>query len=285
MTQLHEANADQAASWGGRSGQHWTERQEHMDRQLAPVGAAVFDAVEITTGMRAIDIGCGCGDTTLELARRIGPTGHALGLDISAPMLARARERTPKGAPVEFVQGDATIYAFPPGAADLLFSRFGVMFFADPALAFANIRKGLRKGGRVAFACWREAAINPSLTIAAQEVYKFVPRPAETPPPDAPGPFAFAQEARVRDILGKAGFAQIGVRAVDVDLDVAAGGGLDAAVENALEIGPASRAIDGQPPEIFERAAAAIRTAYAPYAKGNAVLIPAAIWIVTATNP
>jgi ubiquinone/menaquinone biosynthesis C-methylase UbiE len=256
-----------------------------MDIQLAPVGAAVFDACTITPGMRVIDIGCGCGDTTLELGRRVGPSGHALGLDISAPMLARARERTPAGAPVEFAEGDATIYAFPPADADLLFSRFGVMFFADPATAFANMRKGMRRGGRVAFACWRDAAVNPSLGLAVQQVHKFVPPPAETPSPEAPGPFAFARQERVRAILDEAGFADIGIKPVDLDLDVAAGGGLEAAVHGALEIGPASRALNGQPDDIRERSAAAIRAAYAPHLRGKSVLLPAAIWIVTATNP
>jgi SAM-dependent methyltransferase len=255
-----------------------------MDIQLAPVSAAIFAAADIKPGARVIDIGCGCGDTTLELARRIGASGHALGLDISAPMLARASERTPPGAPVEFAEGDATIYDFPPADADLLFSRFGVMFFADPALSFANIRKGLRRSGRVAFACWRDREINPSLWVAAQEAYKIVPPPAPTPP-EAPGPFAFAREARVRDILGQAGFANIALRAVDLDLDVAAGHGLDEAVRGALEIGPASRAADGQPEDIRQRIAVGIRAAYTPYLNGNSVKLPAAIWIVTATNP
>jgi len=284
MPNTHAANSDQVASWNGTAGRHWTEQQEHMDIQLGPISAAVFAATSITPGMRVIDIGCGCGDTTLEIARRVGPKGHALGLDISEEMLGRARERTPAGAPVEFVDGDATIHAFPPADADLLFSRFGVMFFADPVLSFANMRKGLRRGGRVAFACWRDRSINPSLQIAAAEAYKFVPPP---PPmaPDAPGPFAFASNERVIDILGKAGFSDINVQPVDTELDVAAGHGLDEAVRGALEIGPASRAMNDQPPEIRAKAAAAIRAAYTPHVRGNSVLLPAAIWIVTATNP
>jgi SAM-dependent methyltransferase len=284
MAKTHAGNADQIASWNGTAGRHWTEQQEHMDIQLAPVSAAVFAATDIRPGMRVIDIGCGCGDTTLEIARRVGPKGHALGLDISTEMLGRARERTPAGAPVEFIEGDATIYDFPQADADLLFSRFGVMFFADPVLAFANMRKGLRRGGHIAFACWRDRAINPSLQIAAAEAYRFVPPP---PPmaPDAPGPFAFAHKDRVSDILARAGFADIAVQPVDVDLDVAAGRGLDEAVRGALEIGPASRALNDQPPEIRAKAAAAIRAAYARHLKGGSVLLPAAIWIVTATNP
>lgn len=284
MADVYEANADQLASWGGMAGRHWTEQQEHMDIQLAPVSAALFGAIEIRPNMRVIDVGCGCGDTTLELARRVGAGGHALGLDISAPMLARARERTPPGAPVDFVEGDATVHRFPPADADLLFSRFGVMFFADPALSFGNIRKGMRQGGRVAFACWREREINPSLWVAAQEAYKVVPPPPVLPP-DAPGPFAFAGEGRVHAVLGKAGFADIAMRPVDLELDVAAGRGLEEAVRGALEIGPASRAADGQPDEIRKAIAARIRAAYAPHAKGNSVKLPAAIWIVTATNP
>jgi ubiquinone/menaquinone biosynthesis C-methylase UbiE len=211
MTAPHAANADQAAYWNGPGGRHWTDRQEMQDAVLAPVSQVLLQAAAIAPGERVLDIGCGCGATTLDMAARVGPAGHALGLDVSEPMLARARERAPAGAPASFVCADATLYPFEPGRADLLASRFGVMFFAEPALSFANMRKGLRRGARLAFVCWREPRQNPWLMLPLQEAYKFAPRLPELGPED-PGPFSFSSEARVRRILGEAGFSAIALR-------------------------------------------------------------------------
>jgi SAM-dependent methyltransferase len=283
MTAPHAANADQAAYWNGPGGRHWTDRQEMQDAVLAPVSQVLLQAAAIAPGERVLDIGCGCGATTLDMAARVGPTGHALGLDVSEPMLARARERAPSGAPASFVCADATLYPFEPGRADLLASRFGVMFFAEPALSFANMRKGLRRGARLAFVCWREPRQNPWLMLPLQEAYKFAPRLPELGPED-PGPFSFSSEARVRRILGEAGFSAIALRPADLLLDVAVGRGLEAAVEGALAIGPASRALQDQPPDVRAAAGSAIRAALAPYQKGQSVALGAAIWVVTATN-
>jgi SAM-dependent methyltransferase len=280
---LHEGNANQADYWNGQGGRHWTERQELQDAVLAPVSDALFERAAIAAGESVVDIGCGCGATTLEIAARVGATGRVLGLDISTPMLARARERTPPGAPATFIAADATVYPFEAQRMDLIFSRFGVMFFADPALAFANMRKGLRSGGRVVFASWREPRLNPWMMLPLHEAYKFAPRLPELGPED-PGPFSFAIEARVNRVLGEAGFSGIAMEPVDLSLDSAVGRGLDAAVEGVLEIGPTSRALDGQPPEARAAAAAAIRVALAPYLKGGAVPLAGAIWIVTARN-
>ena len=149
MATVHDRNADQAAYWNGAAGQRWMDRQETQDVLLAPISALLLDRTRPGAGERVLDIGCGCGATTIELARRVGATGHVLGVDISAPMLGRARERAPADLPLEFVLADATVHSFEPGRSDLLFSRFGVMFFADPAVSFANMRKALRKGGRL----------------------------------------------------------------------------------------------------------------------------------------
>ncbi|MGD0722971.1 MAG: class I SAM-dependent methyltransferase [Roseiarcus sp.] len=279
----HEGNADQAAYWNGPGGRQWTDRQELQDAVLAPVSDVLFEHAAIAPGERILDIGCGCGATTLEAARRVGPAGAALGLDLSEAMLARARARTPAGAPVSFVVGDASIYSFPPGRADLLMSRFGVMFFADPAASFANMRAGLRHGGRVALACWREPRLNPWLMLPLHEAYKFAPRLPELGPED-PGPFAFASRARVDRVLGEAGFSEFAAHPVDMTLDIAVGRGLDAAVEGALAIGPASRALEDQPAAARAAAAAAIRAALAPFRQGGRVALGAAIWIVTAVN-
>ena len=251
---------------------------------LRPVSDRLIAAADAKPGQRIIDIGCGCGDTTIDFAARVMPGGEVLGLDISEPMLARARERAPSGLPARFVLADATVYDFEPEWADLAVSRFGVMFFADPARSFANLRRGLKPGARLAFACWREAKQNPWMMIPLREAKKHAPPLPETNPED-PGPFAFADDARVRRILSAAGFADIVVTPEDLDLDLAIGRGLDAAVAGALGIGPTSRILDGQPEAVRAAAAADIRKALAERAKGDSVPLGAAIWIVTAINP
>jgi SAM-dependent methyltransferase len=277
----HQQNADQIAFWNGPAGQHWTDRQQAQDTLLAPVSDILIDRAGVKAGERIVDVGCGCGATTLALAEKIGATGHVLGIDISAPMLGRARQMLPAGLPVDFVLADATVHPFVTGSFDLLVSRFGVMFFAEPVLSFANMRRALRPSGRLAFACWREPRDNPWMMTPLQAVYQHVPK-LPRPGPEDPGPFAFASEQRVTSILGEAGFAGIAMERCDLKLDIAIGRGLDGAVETALEIGPASRALEGQPPELRAAASDSIRQALAPFVSGQAVPLPASIWIATA---
>jgi SAM-dependent methyltransferase len=281
---MHADNAAQVEYWNRTAGRRWTDRQEEQDELLRPISDLLMAAAGAEPGLKVIDIGCGCGDTTLDLAARVSPGGEVLALDISEPMLARARERAPAGLPARFVLADATVHDFEPGWADLAASRFGVMFFADPARSFMNLRKGLKPGARLAFVCWREAKQNPWMIIPLREAKKHAPPLPETNPED-PGPFAFADDQRVRRVLGAAGFADIDVAPRDLDLDVAIGRGLDAAVASALGIGPTSRILDGQSEAVRAAAAADIRKALAERAKGDSVPLGAAIWIVTATNP
>jgi SAM-dependent methyltransferase len=281
---LHADNAAQAEYWNGPAGRRWTDRQEEQDLVLRPVSDRLIAAADAKPGQRVIDIGCGCGDTTIDFAARVMPRGEVLGLDISEPMLARGRERAPSGLPARFVLADATVYDFDPEWADVAVSRFGVMFFADPARSFANLRRALKPGARLAFACWREAKQNPWMMIPLREAKKHAPPLPETNPED-PGPFAFADDVRVRRLLSAAGFADIAVTPVDLDLDLAIGRGLDAAVGGALGIGPTSRILDGQPEAVRAAAAADIRKALAERARGDSVPLGAAIWIVTAVNP
>jgi SAM-dependent methyltransferase len=282
--QIHADNSAQAEYWNSNAGQKWTDHQEHQDQVLRPISDRLIAAAEPKPGDRVIDVGCGCGATTIDFAERVGPAGAALGLDVSEPMLRRARERAPRNLPITLELADATVYPFEPEAADLVVSRFGVMFFADPAKSFANLRKGLKPGGRLAFACWREAKQNPFFILPLREAGKHAPPLPETGPED-PGPFAFASEARVRRILGDAGFADIGLEAHDLELDIAVGRGLDAAVRAATTIGPTSRMLDGESEAIRAAATADIRKALAAHARGESVPLGAAIWIVTATNP
>jgi SAM-dependent methyltransferase len=280
----HFQNADQIAYWNGPAGQRWVERQTAQDALLAPVSEALLDRARIEAGERVIDIGCGCGGTTIAIAEKVGPSGHVLGLDVSAPMLARARELSPAGAPIEFVQGDAMVHHFKAVSADLVMSRLGVMYFADPIRAFLNMRTALRSEGRLAFACWRELRDNPWYLLPLQAAYEHVPKlPALAP--NAPDPFAFASREWVEHVLGEAGFRRIRLEEFDTVLDVGGEGGLDDAVQRALEIGPASRALEGQPSELRDLTAVSIRKSLARYAKGQAVTVPASFWIVTAVDP
>jgi SAM-dependent methyltransferase len=281
---IHAENAAQADYWNANAGQKWTEHQEHQDQVLRPVSDRLIAAARPRAGDRVIDVGCGCGATTIQFAERVGPTGSVLGLDVSAPMLARARERAPEDLSITLALADATVHDVASHAADLLVSRFGVMFFADPAKSFANLRTGLKPGGRLVFACWREPKHNPWLLVPLREAGKHAPPLPDTNPED-PGPFAFASEARVRRILGDAGFADIDLEPQDLELDIAVGLGLDIAVRAAMTIGPTSRMLDGQSEAVRAAATADIRKALAAHARGDSVPLGAAIWIVRATNP
>lgn len=277
----HDRNTDQIAYWNGPGGQRWAERKEAQDILLQPILDILIDRAAPKVGERVLDVGCGSGATTIAFARKVMPSGHVFGIDVSGPMLARARQNAPAGLPIDFALADATIHPFVPASFDLLVSRFGVMFFAEPAVSFANLRKGLRRSGRLAFACWREPRHNPFFMAPLQAVYKHVPK---LPPqaPEDPGPFSFASEARVRGILGEAGFIGIEMEPCDLALDIAGGRGLEAALQSGLEIGPSARALEGHPPEVCAAAKESIREALAPFVRGDSVPLPISIWIVTA---
>ncbi len=278
------ANDAEIAYWNGPGAERWLKQQHAHDALLSAVGDILLERSAAAAGEYALDIGCGCGATSIPLARRVAPGGGVLAIDVSAPMLERARQLAPPGLALEFALGDATVYAFPAGRADLLCSRFGVMFFTDPVRSFINMRRGLRAGARLVFACWREPRRNPWMMLPLQEAYRHVPRLPELGPED-PGPFSFASEPRVRGILERAGFAAIELSPLELAFDLALGEGLDTAVETALHIGPTSRALDGQPPALRAAAAASIRAALARHETRGAVALPGAIWIVSAANP
>lgn len=282
--QSDAANADQVAFWNGSAGERWASQQAVQDTIFVPVTELLIEHARPKPGERVIDVGCGCGDTSVVFGKQVGASGHVLGVDISEQMLARAREVAPPDLPVEFALADATTYPFTAGAADLLVSRFGVMFFAEPTRSFANLRKGLRRGGRMTFICWRGPKENPWLMVPLQAVYRHVPR---LPPvgPEDPGPFAFASSERVERILREAGFSDIQIVPHDLSLDIAAGGGFEAAVETAAIIGPANRALEDASPETRAAAIEAVRHDLKPFADGNSVWLGGAIWIVSATAP
>jgi len=275
------ANEEQSTYWNGPPGQRWVAEQESQDKLFTPITAALFETASPRAGEAVIDVGCGAGETTLRLA---AITGRALGVDVSEPLLARARERgQATGSPARFECADATAYDFADEAADLMTSRFGVMFFAEPARSFANLRKGLKPGARLVFACWRDPKLNPWLMAPYAAAIKHAPAPPR-PGPDDPGPFSFADEQRVRRILGEAGFTEVTLTPRDFALDIGVGGGLENAVAKSLAIGPASRALDDQPESVRAEARAEIRAILSEHVRDGAVPLAAAIWIVRARS-
>lgn len=279
MKSKAEFHRDMVSYWNGPGGDRWTGESARTEKMLSRVADLLYPLARAIPGETVLDVGCGLGPTTIELARRVAPNGRAVGLDVSAKMVELARQRAKGVANIEFIAADAATYRFDAPFADLLFSRFGVMFFGDPTAAFANLRTALKPKGRMVFACWRRLSENPWMLKPLLAAYEHVPKlpPAE---PDEPGPFAFADQERVGEILTAAGFAAPRFTPIDLAFDIAGGQGMDAAVHQAMTIGATSRALQDQPKNLVDAAAAAIRQALTPYQKGQTVELPGAVWLV-----
>ena len=276
------ANAAQSDYWNKTAGLTWAAMQAQLDRQIEPLGARAMEGFAAQPGETVLDIGCGCGQTTLALAERVGGSGGVTGADISQPMLevARARPAPAGGAKPRFVEIDAQTGDLGEGVFDGAFSRFGVMFFADPAAAFANIGRALKPRGRLTFVCWRPFAENLWMRAPAEAAASLLP--AMTPPdPNAPGPYAFSDPVKVWDILEAAGFQAIEIRPFDA---VIGGGTLEEATALALRVGPLGGAMR-EHPHLAAPVAKAVRAALAPHETPRGVLMPAAVWIVRAGWP
>lgn len=277
-------NAEQIADWNGAMGQQWARLQRDLDTMVMPFGDAALKAAAPQPGERVIDIGCGCGDTSITLAGRVGSTGSVLGVDVSQPMLEVARARAAQLAcpQLTFREADAAHADLPPGN-DLLYSRFGVMFFDQPVAAFAHMRKALRPGGRCVFVCWRTPRDNPwAMTplMAARKAMNVTPPPAD---PLAPGPFAFADETRLRGILADAGFQ--GVEMERCDVAVSLGATPRAAAEGAVRIGPTSRFAKEMGPDRLPAILEAIERVLAPLADPDGhIAVNGSTWVVSASN-
>jgi SAM-dependent methyltransferase len=271
-------NAAQADYWNAQAGPTWVEFQDQLDRQLDPLGQKAMEALAPQAGEQIADIGCGCGHSSLQLAQRIGGSGAVTGLDISATMLAVARRRAEAaGANAHFIEADVQTADIGAGAFDAVFSRFGVMFFIDPAAAFANIRRALKPGGRLAFVCWRPFAQNTWMLAPFEAAQSFL-KPSPPADPLAPGPYAFADPQRVRGILETTGFSQIAIDPFDVSIG---GGSVDETVGLNMRVGPLGSALK-ENPGVAEDVAEAVRAAVTPYLTPQGVLMPAAVWIVQA---
>lgn len=281
---MESPNTEQIRYWNEEAGQKWVRFQDFLDTQIRPLGRKAMERAALRPGERVLDVGCGCGDTTVEIGQRVSPGGQVLGVDISAPMLERARQRATEAGQtnVAFVQADAQIHAFPPQHYDAVFSRFGVMFFANPVEAFSNLRSATKPAGRLAFVCWQALPENPWMAVPLMAALPLLPAP-ELPNPDAPGPFAFANPDKVRRILEQAGYRSIEFETVRELLALGADAPLEQVVDFLLQMGPTGKLLREVSVDLRQRVAEAVYEALRPYATPQGVRMEGTAWIVTAT--
>jgi SAM-dependent methyltransferase len=271
------SNAEQAKAWDGGEGAYWAAHTEHFDRSIAAYHLPFLDAAAIEAGEQVLDIGCGTGQTTRDAARR-APSGGALGVDLSAGMIAVARRLAVADGlrNVRFEQADAQICPFGEGSFDVAISRTGAMFFGDMHAAFANIARALGGGGRLALLSWQPLPANEwagELTAALS-----AGRDPSAPPPGAPGPFALADPARVRQILTTAGFTGIEIDPIQEAMWF----GADADEAYAFALGLLGWMLEGIDESGRARALAALRATVTDHSTADGVVYESGTWLIRA---
>ncbi len=271
-------NAEQAEDWNGASGREFVEQRERHERMRGRLTARLLAAARIEDGENVLDIGCGCGDVTILAARAAG-SGHALGADFSRIQVAEARRLAAAAgvANASFEVADAQVHAFGAGIFDVVLSNFGVMFFDDPAAAFANLRKALRRGGRLAFLCWRTRAENIFFTIG------FAPAAAARGMRDLPGPnaaFSLADTGRTGALLSGAGFG--GIEFAEVNEPMLIGHDVDDVLEYERASPSAAEVLAGLSAAQAAELTSQVRDSLLAYASPDGVIMPGAAWLVTA---
>jgi SAM-dependent methyltransferase len=276
------ANAEQFEAWNGDGGERWVASADERDRILAPVADALLAVAAPTPGLRVLDVGCGCGATTLRTAGLVGDTGSVTGFDISAPMLDVARQRADVAGSTNtsFVQGDAQTQQFEPGSVDLVISRFGTMFFSDLDAAFSNIATALTATGRICFATWRPLEANEWLAVPGAALLAH----ADLPPSiDGPGMFAQSDPEAIKATLRAAGCRNIAIEAADVTFTI--GQTIDEAVAYLSETGPGRVLLDTIPEGAARDAAIAdVHASLAGHHDASGVRLGGGIWLISATR-
>ena len=268
---------DQAAFWSGRAGRAWVDEQQVLDAVLKPFEDLLVEALAATPAQRVLDVGCGTGSTTLAIARRLGAEGRCVGVDISEPMIALARARAEReGLPASFVCADAQRHAFEPASFDRIVSRFGVMFFDDPVLAFANLRRAAIDDARLHAIVWRSAAENPFMTTAERAAAPLLTLPPRQP--GAPGQFAFADRGRVASILESSGWTGVDIEPIDVTCTLPE----KELVGYFTRLGPVGLVFQDADERTRARVIATVRAAFDPFVQAGEVRFSAACWSIGA---
>jgi SAM-dependent methyltransferase len=285
MTESTIANTAQHEYWNTVAGPRWVGLGGFVERRMRPVNDLLLTQSAVAPGESVLEIGCGTGAATVPFAEAVGERGRVVGIDISEPMLAGARKRIAESGlgNVTLLQADAQVHRFEAGHFDLITSRFGVMFFADPVAAFSNLLPAVRRDGRLCFACWAPLEENRHWLIPYEVALRHLGPPAPTPP-HMPGPLAFSDPDYVRSILESSGFADV---VIDRETPDIIGSTPGEEAEHAFIMGPPARLIDEKKPDdaVRETIRREIREAFAAHARNGPMLLPSTVLLVRARRP
>jgi len=279
---MEDKNIKQKQFWSGAGGDVWVDKQREMDIMLNPLGERAIQGLDLSGEKKILDIGCGCGATTLEIAKAV-TQGEVIGVDISEPMLERATKTASDMMlnNTSFQVKDVQVDEMPLSYFDIAFSRFGVMFFEDPFEAFKNINHSLKDNGQLSFVCWQHASLNPWQSLSIQVIKEFLDLPA--PAPKSPGPFAFEDKSYINEILAESGFRDIEIKDNQEDIVMFSGKSIREACEDYLTINPVvTEMLKNSPTELREEILEALIGKFSDFHNNEGLLFPSATWIVTA---
>jgi ubiquinone/menaquinone biosynthesis C-methylase UbiE len=278
-----DENSDVQKYWNEEGGNKWAENIDIVESMIEPLSDVLIEKIAANFGEHVLDVGSGGGVTSMKLAEQVGSTGSVLGVDVSEPILSIARNRGKDIANLQFQQSDATTAVLDENRFDIITSRFGVMFFDDPVLAFSNLHAALKTSGRLIFMCWRSLEENPWIAEPAKAAFEVVPPPAdaEKPEPTDPGPFSLADKDHLKMVLSSAGFNNIELQMVDMNIPM---GNLNDAVSFLMKMGPAAEAIKEASGKDKNAIAEAMTKVLAKYDTAAGIKTPSATWIVRASK-
>ena len=282
---MEETNKKQREFWSGKGGDVWVEKQNAMDVMLEPLGVAALSKLPEDLGEHILDIGCGCGSTTLSIAGNLSKNSKITGVDISAPMLDQARKLAAEKnlTNADFQVMDIQTELKKENIYSAAYSRFGVMFFEAPVPAFKNIYRSLQQGAKFSFVCWQSPQLNPWQALSIQVIKKFVDLPS--PLPRSPGPFAFAEKDYLESIMVDSGFKDIAIESHEQQITMFVGKSLQEASNDYLSINPVVTAmLEESSPEVKDDISSALQELFKEYSDGNGLHFPSATWLVTASK-